>query len=213
MLLERTKRHLVRSLLVLMTDNWRFFIMIKHESTAWGMMFHSARLSVICQSDCFLWFAMHMAVVCGFSCLLSCLCPVLLHGKTFKLFCFPSFDFERAWWRLIQKLVECTKFDIFVLANSFQMCLVRFKTDYFDGQAWHRCCAAELKPWMCEQRVVLQCLAETWSQVLYNACNWQVPTLKLCLFFWQYSKYRQQKRHSSKFWASICSHRLIICIM
>jgi hypothetical protein len=132
-------RHLVRSLLVLMTDNWRFFIMIKHESTAWGMMFHSARLSVICQSDCFLWFAMHMAVVCGFSCLLSCLCPVLLHGKTFKLFCFPSFDFERAWWRLIQKLVECTKFDIFVLANSFQMCLVRFKTDYFDGQAWHRC--------------------------------------------------------------------------
>lgn len=153
-----------------------------HDITAWGMMFHSARLSVICQSDWFLWFAMHMTVFCVF-CLLSCVGPVLLHGKTFRLFCFQSFYFGRAWWRLIQKLVECTKFDIFVLTNSFQMCLVEFKTDYFDGQAWHRCFTAELKPWMCEQRVVLQYLAETWSQVHNNARNWQVMTLILCPFF------------------------------
>ena len=33
---------------------------------------------------------------------------------------FQSFDFERTWWRLFQKRVVCTKFDIYVLLLLYQ---------------------------------------------------------------------------------------------
>jgi len=34
--------------------------------------------------------------------------------KTLNYLAFNSFDFERTWWRLIQKRVVRTKFDIYV---------------------------------------------------------------------------------------------------
>jgi len=37
---------------------------------------------------------------------------VFLLPKTFKLFGFPYFDYERTWWRLFQDRVVRTKFDV-----------------------------------------------------------------------------------------------------
>ena len=39
----------------------------------------------------------------------------MLYERVF--FCSKTFNFERTWWRLFQKQVECTSFDIYVLIN------------------------------------------------------------------------------------------------
>ena len=58
--------------------------------------------------------------------LLYCLGPLLFFfaPKTLNYLVFQSFDFQRTWWRLVQKRVVCTKFDILVfitpsLASEF----------------------------------------------------------------------------------------------
>jgi len=39
----------------------------------------------------------------------GCIAP-----KTLNYLAFQSFDLKRTWWRLFQKRVVCTKFDIYV---------------------------------------------------------------------------------------------------
>jgi len=39
--------------------------------------------------------------------------------KILKYLAFQAFDFERTWWRLFQKRVVCTKFDIYVFIDNF----------------------------------------------------------------------------------------------
>jgi len=44
----------------------------------------------------------------------------LLAPKTLNYLAFQSLDFERTWWRLLQKRVVCTKFDIYVFITEKQ---------------------------------------------------------------------------------------------
>jgi len=37
--------------------------------------------------------------------------------KTINYLAFQSFHFERTWWRLFQKRVVCTKFDVYVFIS------------------------------------------------------------------------------------------------
>jgi predicted nucleic acid-binding Zn ribbon protein len=92
---------------------------------------------------------------------LCCLCKA--HNGT------ASFDFERSWWRLFQKRVVCTKFDIYVLiiftCNQFlitvkkEWCfyfcyfvlsvLLRFTdSDYPFGIFWPLCCLFFFDLWI-----------------------------------------------------------------
>ena len=52
---------------------------------------------------------------------------------------FPFFDFERTWWRLFQKRVVCTKFDIYVFTiNEARRGLWLRQTEHIRGHLWHK---------------------------------------------------------------------------
>ena len=47
-------------------------------------------------------------------------------SKTFNYLAFQSFDFERTWWRLLQKCVVHTKFDIYFFIQRILVKLHKF---------------------------------------------------------------------------------------
>ena len=47
--------------------------------------------------------------------------------KTLNYLNFQSFDFERTWWRLFQKLIVCIKLDIY----DFNTCMQKSKLSYW----------------------------------------------------------------------------------
>jgi hypothetical protein len=56
---------------------------------------------------------------------LAILSFVFLLPKTFKLFVFLIFDFERSWPRLFQRRFECTKLDIYVFISKIYCSNIR----------------------------------------------------------------------------------------
>jgi len=44
-----------------------------------------------------------------------------LVSKTLNYLAFQTFDFDRTWWRLYQKVVVYVKFDIYVFINAYNM--------------------------------------------------------------------------------------------
>jgi hypothetical protein len=42
----------------------------------------------------------------------------LLAPKDFKLYGFPIFDYERTWWKLFQKRVMRTQWDIYIIIKQ-----------------------------------------------------------------------------------------------
>ena len=75
----------------------------------------------------------------------SCIAPKALNSLTFQ-----SFDFERTWWRLFQKRVVCTKFEIYVLLIVLQLYYGVSKLyELISNLCWHCSISDEYQQQLC----------------------------------------------------------------